>query len=229
MADTVVVIDGNSLKALSDLGYKNVTYVPNPISDTFQKEVERQKSQIERCSKMALFVGHVVPTKGVMELVEGCRQVPGLSLRVVGKCTDEMREKLCSIATGRDNGDWLTLVGEIPHAEVIGEMLRADSFIFPSYTEAFPNVILEAMACGCAIASSNVGAIPEMLDFEGEQVGLCFTPQSADEVAKAVKAIYEDDAFRERLSQKAKEKVTSTYAIDKVWQALTATWESVNS
>lgn len=224
IADTILVIDGKSFKALSDLGYKNIAFVPNPISDVFLNEVKKQEKTIVRKEKSAVFVGHVVPTKGVVELVEGCCQVPGLSLRIVGKCTDEMKEKLCSLAKGRDGGKWLDVVGEIPYKQVIGEMLRADAFVFPSYTEAFPNVILEAMACGCAIASSNVGAIPEMLEHENEMAGICFPPQSANAVTDAVNALYGDDAYRLRLSEKAKEKVNSTYTLEKVWQQLSALW-----
>lgn len=224
IVDKVVVIDNKSFKALSDLGYKNIAYVPNPISDTFLQEVKRQESQIERRGRTAVFVGHVVPTKGVTELVEGCCKVSGLSLRIVGKCTDEMKEKLCSQAKERENGSWLTVVGEIPHSEIIGEMLRADSFVFPSYTEAFPNVILEAMACGCAIASSNVGAIPEMLDYNGELTGICYNPQSAEEVTKAVNKLYQDDNYKTQLTKKAKEKLYNTYTIEKVWSQLAKVW-----
>ena len=224
LVDKVVVIDARSFKALLDLGYKNIAYVPNPISDTFLQEVKRQESQIKRKDRAAVFVGHVVPTKGVTELVEGCCMVPGLSLRIVGKCTDEMKEKLCSLAKERGNGNWLTVVGEIPHTVVIGEMLRADAFIFPSYTEAFPNVILEAMTCGCAIASSNVGAIPEMLDYNGELTGICYSPQSAAEVTKAVNQLYQDDNYRTQLTKKAKEKLYNTYTIEKVWSQLTKVW-----
>lgn len=224
LADTTIVIDRKSYQVLSDLHYQNITYIPNPVSDSFLQEVEKQKGQTTRNYKSAVFVGHVVPTKGVTELVEGCCQVPDLSLRIVGKCTDEMKEKLLSLASNREDGKWLDVVGEIPYAQVIKELLRADSFLFPSYTEGFPNVILEAMACECAIASSNVGAIPEILDCKGEMAGICFNSQSADEVAHAVKALYKDDAYRIQLSEKAKEKVYSTYTTEKIWPQLTNIW-----
>lgn len=224
IVDKVVVIDAKSFNALSDLGYKNIACIPNPISDTFLQEVKRQESQIERRDRTAVFVGHVIPTKGVTELVEGCRMVPDISLRIIGKCTNEMKEKLCSLAKGRDNGNWMTIVGEIPHTKIVGEMLRADSFVFPSYTEAFPNVILEAMACGCAIVSSNVGAIPEMLDYNGELTGICYNPQSAEEVTRAINKLYQDDNYRTQLTEKAKEKLYNTYTIEKVWSMLTKAW-----
>ena len=228
IADTVVVIDGRSYQALQNLHCQNIAYIPNPISNSFLHEVEKLKDQTTRKSKTAVFVGHVIPTKGVTELVEGCSMVPGLSLRIVGKCSEEMREKLCALSQERENGEWLTVVGEIPHREVIKEMLQADMFVFPSYTEAFPNVILEAMACGCAIASSNVGAIPEMLDYKSETTGICYNPQKTEEVVNAINALYKDDAYRKQVSEKAKEKVYSTYTMEMVWPQLINIWQKTN-
>lgn len=224
MVDTAIIIDSQSFKTLTDLNYKNIVYIPNLISDNFLQEVKNQEKAVVRNHKSAVFVGHVVPTKGVAELVEGCSNVPGLTLRIVGKCSAEMKDRLCSLAEGRDHGNWMTVVGELPHDEIIGEMLQADTFVFPSYTEAFPNVILEAMACGCTIAASNVGAIPEMLDYNGELTGVCYNPQSVEEVTKAVNRLYQDDNWRTRLSEKAKEKLYNTYTIEKVWSQLTKVW-----
>ena len=223
-ADAVIVIDGKSYKALTSLNYKNLVYIPNPISDAFLHKVTQKEEHTKRNYKSAVFVGHVIPTKGVAELVEGCSKVSGLTLRIVGKCSAEMKDRLCSMANGRDQGNWMTVVGELPHDEIIGEMLQADTFVFPSYTEAFPNVILEAMACGCTIAASNVGAIPEMLDYNGELTGVCYNPQSADEVTNAVNKLYQDDNYKTQLSRKAKEKLYNTYTIEKVWSQLTEVW-----
>lgn len=223
-ADVVIVIDGKSYEALTQLHYRNIVYIPNPICDSFLRELKRLEEHTVHDYKSAVFVGHVVSTKGVAELVEGCSMVPDLSLRIVGKCTNRMKEHLCSLAKIRDDGKWMTVVGEIPHAEVISEMLKADSFIFPSYTEAFPNVILEAMACGCAIASSNVGAIPEMLEYNGEMSGICFNPHSAEEVTKAVNALYKDDALRRQLAERAKEKLYAAYILQAIWPQLKNLW-----
>ena len=224
-ADAVIVIDGKSYKALTDLNYNNIAYIPNPISDAFLHKVQQLEKHAKRNYKSAVFVGHVIPTKGVTELVKGCSKVSGLSLRIVGKCSAEMKERLCALAKGREHGNWMTIVGEIPHTEVIKEMLQADSFIFPSYTEAFPNVILEAMACGCAIASSNVGAIPEMLDYKGETAGICYHPQKTEDVVNAINALYKDDTYRKQVSEKAKEKVYRTYTMEMVWPQLINIWQ----
>lgn len=225
IADTVVVIDGKSYQTLRGLHYQNIAYIPNPISNSFLHEAEKLKDYTTRKAKTAVFVGHVVPTKGVFELVEGCCKVPDVSLRIVGKCTEEMEKRLRSLSQERENGIWLTVVGEIPHREVIKELLQADIFIFPSYTEGFPNVILEAMVCGCAIASSNVGAIPEMLDNNGKMVGICYPPQNVDAVVHAVRVLNADEEYKSLLSAKAKEKVFSTYTMQAIWPQIKNLWK----
>lgn len=225
IADKVVVIDGKSYQTLTSLQYKHITYIPNPVSDTFLREVKEQEKHVERNEKSAIFVGHAVPTKGVAELVEACSRIADLKLRIIGKCAEEMKEKLFLLAAKRDGGNWLEITGEIPYSKVVTEMLQADAFVFPSYTEAFPNVILEAMACGCTVLSSDVGAIPEILDFNGETAGICFSPQSTDEVANALNALYKNKTYRIHLSEKARKKVYSTYTTEKIWSQLANIWK----
>lgn len=229
ITDMVVLIDGKSYQTLVNLQYKNIAYIPNPISDTFLQEVQKQEDAITRNYKTAIFVGHVILTKGVTELVEGCCKVSGLTLRIIGKCADDMKEKLTSLASKREGGKWMNIVGEIPYTQVIKEMLQADAFLFPSYTEAFPNAILEAMACGCPIASSNVGAIPEILDCDGITAGICYNPESVEEIVNAANTLYADDTYRTLLAEKAKRKVYSTYTTEKIWPQLTTIWKSANS
>ena len=111
------------------------------------------------------------------------------------------------------------------HEDVIREFFQADMFVFPSYSEGFPNVILEAMACGCAIVSSDVGAIPEMLDIDGKACGVCFKPKSADEVLEAVKSVINDSDLKQRLAANAKERVYNMYAIPMVWKQMVKIWK----
>jgi glycosyltransferase involved in cell wall biosynthesis len=58
-------------------------------------------------------------------------------------------------------------MGLIQDSEVIKTgLLQADIFVCPSYSEGMPTVILEAMACGCAIIATDVGAVNTMLDHQ---------------------------------------------------------------
>ena len=207
-------------------GFNHVAYLPNPLGMSALKAVSDGEGKYERVPRRLLYCGHVVVTKGVMELVEGCRQIPNIELRIVGRCTPEIKEQMQANAR-KSNEDisWLNFVGEVTHEDVIREFFQADMFVFPSYSEGFPNVILEAMACGCPIVSSDVGAIPEMLDVDGKACGVCFKPKSADEVLEAVKSVIDDSGLKQKLAANAKERVYNMYAIPMVWKQMVKIWK----
>ena len=73
----------------------------------------------------------------------------------------------------------------------------SDVFVLPSYTEGFPNVIIEAMAMGKPIIATSVGAIPEMLD---EGCGVVVPPKDADSLQKALQKVCNFDSDCGRLS-----------------------------
>lgn len=222
--DVIIPMNKPTEKALHNNGFNNVKYLPNPLNNSIVMMASDLEGSVKRNGGQILFVGHVYDTKGVFELVKGCKDINGVKLRIVGKCTNEMKNHLLSVCYGSINKDWIDFVGEIPHEEVIKEFLKADIFVFPSYTEGFPNVILEAMACGCPIIASNVGAIPEMLDIDNEPCGICIRPQSEIEVHDAVVSLLNDSKKKRLFAERAKQRVNSLYAIPVVWQELIKIW-----
>lgn len=221
--DTPVVMDRNSLEALQGWNVKGTVYLPNPLSTFVSRTVASFGDDIERVERRLLFVGHVVDIKGVYELVEACSRVTGISLRMVGHVEENVREELCAIASKR-NGDWLCFTGGLSREETIKEMLAADILVAPSYIEGFPNVILEAMACGTPIVASSVGAIPEMLDYG--KCGVLLEPRSVDSIVNAVEHLVGNNAEKTRISRNAVERVNSCYSISSVWSQMVEIWNA---
>jgi glycosyltransferase involved in cell wall biosynthesis len=78
----------------------------------------------------------------------------------------------------------------------------AEIFIFPSLYEGFGFPPLEAMACGCPVASSNTSSLPEVLG----EAALFFDPGQIEEISCAIRRMLEDEDLRNRLRQKGLER-----------------------
>jgi glycosyltransferase involved in cell wall biosynthesis len=116
------------------------------------------------CDTDILFVGHALPSKDVEDLVRACGNIPGIRLAVVGPIENAYAERLTDLA--KRLGVNLRLTGEKDRVGVLRDMVAAKAIALPSYTEGFPNVVLEAMAVGIPVIATPVGAIPEILGFD---------------------------------------------------------------
>jgi glycosyltransferase involved in cell wall biosynthesis len=96
---------------------------------------------------------------------------------------------------------------------------RADVFVLPSFSEGMPNAMLEAMAQGCAVIASSVGAVPEVVT-DGVD-GLLVPPGDPAALARAIEAMAADRSLRERLGRAGQERV-GRLARDEVYARLEA-------
>ena len=225
LCDSIIVMDKKTYCVLRNEDLKNVVYVPNPLSLEIIDKVKELGGTISRNPRQLLFVGNVLRTKGVFELVDGCVEIKDVKLRLVGKISPEIKAELQRIAQKRGSAEWVSFKGEMSHDDVLKELMAADVFVFPSYTEGFPNVILEAMACGCSIAASNVGAIPEMLNINEDACGVCFASKDTMVVRNAVTKLLESPELKESMALKAYKRVMSQYSIPMVWKLLVSVWQ----
>lgn len=226
-ADTVIVMDQRSHDALKAEGFTNVHNLPNPLSMEIIKDVKKLEGTITRVENRVMYVGHIIPSKGITELVTACTQVDGIELHLIGTITDEYLKELHTIASANKNGTWLKYRGKMPHDEVIKEMLSAGVFCLPSYTEGFPNVILESMACGCSIIATPVGAIPEMLQFgnTNNMCGLKVNVKRVDYIKLQLDIILHDSELRDRCRKNAVTRVNELYAVPVIWSQLQNIWK----
>ncbi len=223
LADAAVVMDMKSFTTLTESGFNNVHYLPNPLSQRIARQISQESNIIHRVDNCITFVGHVIPTKGVYELVEACRGIKGIKLSIVGKVSDEVKNKMEQLSGG---GDWLVFKGEVDHPQVIRELLSTEIFVLPTYTEGFPNVILESMACGCAIVTTPVGAIPEMLDFNSEApCGLCANVQDVGGLRDRIMFFLNNRKEVGEFATRAIQRVNEMYAVSKIWKQLVSIWQ----
>ena len=224
LADKVVVIDLSSYEVLRDCGFKHIYNIPNPLAPQVEAFVQKNQASYSRVKGLLLFVGHVVRTKGVYELIDACKDFEGIRLKLIGPVLPSVKSELLSIAQN-NRGDWIDIAGDMHYVNVLQEMMKCELFILPTYTEGFPNVILESMACGCPIVTTAVGAIPEMLDIKnGFNHGICVEPRSVSQLKRAIEKMLNEHEYARQCGLNAQTRVNAMYTMPYVWEQLEKVW-----
>lgn len=116
--------------------------------------------------KTCLFLGSIDKRKGFYDLIEVFKKIDlEIKLIVCGQPNDKLGEEC--LAKNSSN-KWLDYRGFVTGDEKNQILNQSDLLILPSYGEGLPISIIEAMTCGLAILSTKVGAIPEIINGNGE-------------------------------------------------------------
>ncbi len=174
-----------------------------------------------------VFVGRVVPDKGIVEQVNACAQLPGVHLDIVGPVDAEYRQHLQLLAQSREQGQWLHFHGRVDHDDVYAYIQQSDVLLLPSYHEAFPYVVLEAMALSKPVIVSDVGAMPEMIDATGgPPCGLLVAPREADALRGALQQLIDAPTTWADMGQAGRKRVAHRYDIAPVLHQIKTLWQT---
>lgn len=187
MSNSIFVLNNSSSEHVKIEAGKNSIIVSN-FFDYDKKNLNISRRNISESINKIIYVGHIIKRKGCFEIISVAKNFPKLSFNLIGFIGDEVRN-----ITLPPN---VNLLGELPREQVFLQMLNSDLFLFPTHTEGFPNVILEAMACGLPIISTPVGAIPDILEDKG---GVIVKVNGVDEIIEAIRKL-DDKKVREVMS-----------------------------
>ena len=144
-----------------------VNGVDGGVFNRINKDQARKTLKLPVDVKIILFVGNLVPVKGIEHLIDAYKLVSSYdnNVRLILVGDGYLRPSL--IKRAADYNVEVSFYGRAPHAEISLWMNACDVFCLPSENEGCPNVILEAMACGIRIVASRVGGIPEIVSSYG--------------------------------------------------------------
>jgi glycosyltransferase involved in cell wall biosynthesis len=169
-------------------------------------------------------VGWGVPAKGLTELVTAWALLDTPSrLRIIGPISEPYAQDLTAIAD-KALGE-LEIVGPVEHGEAMSQLAAADVCVLPSYTEGFPNVVLEAMALGKPVVATCVGAIPEMLLGSDDECGICIPPRDVNALHIALRQLATSKALRTALGTNGRRRVERNYSMGVVFRQYKDVWQ----
>jgi glycosyltransferase involved in cell wall biosynthesis len=160
-----------------------------------------------------LFLGHLLPDKGVFDLIEAfaqvARRVPDLRLVLGGIGQIEaLRERAAQLGVLErvELPGWLEPDGK-------GAALASSTiFLLPSYHEGMPMALLEAMSWGLPVIATPVGGIPQVVTSEVN--GLLVPPGNVAALAAAITRLLEDRALSGRLGSAARAVIERDFSLD---------------
>jgi polysaccharide biosynthesis protein PelF len=171
-------------------------------------------------------VGLIYPLKGQMELIEAAARLrprfDNLEVRLYGSVTDAEYFTGCERkVTGLGLENTVTFAGLTKEPWKVYS--NADVMAFPSTSEGFPYVVLEAMLCGAAIVATDVGGVREALG----DCGLLVPARNSQALADAISCLLGDPERRERLGRLARARALEHFTEEQFLRAYASTYQQL--
>ena len=179
----------NQLTSESNIPSKKIVVTPEAVDDRLLKVTVTRKFDFP----YIFYVGNAHPHKNLEGLIKTFMKL-------------KKKHNLKLVLAGHDNYFWERLKtkfsdkdiiykGHICEEELVSLYINASVFVMPSFEEGFGIPILESMACGCPVVSSNAGSLPEV----GGDACLYFDPYDLGEMGDKIDLVLKSKKLREEL------------------------------
>jgi glycosyltransferase involved in cell wall biosynthesis len=188
-AEILAQFDRPGLRRIRESLHHRIGIVPNGV--------DLQPPRGAALGGAIVYAGRLITAKGLDELLDAMHRLAGQRLTIVGDGPE--RERLQRRARGLP----VSFTGHVDHATARRHVAEARCLVLPSHTEAFPNVVLEAMAAGVPVVAARSGGVPALVQ-DGE-TGLLVDVGNVEQLATALRAIATDDGLCARMGARAHE------------------------
>lgn len=212
-ADHIISVSNHTAKdvvQILNLQSEHLTVVPNGVDSVFRPfpkpevEVFRQQHQVSAEKICLLNVGSNQPRKNfmtVLKVVEALK-TKGMAIHLF-RTGPKLTEEFKAFIQKHNLSDCITDFGRPDKATLVKIYNAADILLSPSLYEGFGITILEAMACGKPVITSNVTSLPEVAG----DAAILVNPMDVKAMAEAVSQLHNDIQFRQTLIDKGFDRV----------------------
>lgn len=215
--DTAIVI-GNRMRYVFDGWVKDVEIIPNgtPFNPRLSNKFRRNRNTLA-----ISYLGNLLESKGVLDTIKAAKIVigkfPNVRFKFAGSWRGQKPEmKKSAFRFIRENHleNKIEFIGRILGDEKEKFLVDTDIFVFPSWCEGHPIVIIEAMAAGCPVISTkNVGAIPEII-IDGK-TGILVEKKNPKALAESIVKLIADPELRVKMGMAGRKRYEQYYTQEK--------------
>jgi len=174
-------------------------------------QLAKEKSVSSFQKPYLFYIGNAQPHKNLSRLISVFKKLrekyPDLNLVLSGPdhiFWEKIKSEIASSKTPRNDGQdsGILFTGYVSEEEMVGLYKNAEAFVMPSLEEGFGIPILEAMACGCPVVSSNAGSLPEVGGPASAGAVLYFDPHNEEDMVRVIGEVLGDKGLRKELIKK---------------------------
>lgn len=211
---------GITRKKLHIIGNGNVNGVDVDFFDRTDEVLLRAQTIRKEGSFTFCFVGRIVGDKGINELVEAflklVSEFPACRLILVGNFEEKLDPVMPVVRRIIFENERIVFAGW--QDDIRPYLAASDVFVFPSYREGFPNVILQAGAMGLPCIVTDINGSNEIIH---DQVnGLIIPPHDKDALWKAMKIMVTDETIRREMGDRARNIIINRYDRHLIWDEI---------
>ena len=209
--DALLMLGTKWRNLVSAYGYRgDIRIVPS----MYRKELGVRASRFSRFynegDPIGLFVGHVGPGKGILDILEATRVLK----------EQEREIRIVIVGPPQFEGDWqkvltarsvlkldrqVEMTGPLEGEALYARFEAASYLLLPSYFEGLPIVLFEAGLFGLPVITTPVGSIPDLI--KHEKNGLLVSPGDITAIAHAIERLHDSSFLRERLGHQLRKDV----------------------
>ena len=219
IADLYIAISQNMQRELEELGVQpnKIRYVPNAV-DTSVFQAPRNKER-----NLILFVGRITFGKGLHILLNSLHKLEiRTHLVIIGppdwdvEYFEEIRRQIDH--ENRRGIHKITYLGAQEQGCIAEWCQKASIFVLPSFREASPVTILEAMSCETPVVATDVGGISEVV-VNGKN-GILIPTNNPEELASSIQYLLDNEPARANLGREGRKTVVEHFSYDVVIKTL---------
>lgn len=209
-AKHVIFITNKARKELSlyySLKEEKTSLVYHGRSTLFKPDLDNNRlheiKQKYDLDKFILYVSNIYQYKNFLELIQAFLLIknqidPNLKLVLVGKSFDDQyTESLKTLVLNEKMEDRIIFFGHVPYEELPYFYILCQLFVYPSTCESFGMTLVEAMACGAPILSSNIEPMPEIC----QDAAMYFDPSNPQDIAEKIQMILANNELLQNLKR----------------------------
>jgi len=213
-ANTILTLSENTKRDLVDyykISPEKIKVASGGLSAIFNSptfDKEKIKSKYNLPNRFILCLGAVEQRKNITGLIEAFEKCYSLlpnsySLVIAGSGRGWNNKKIYARALASPLRDKIEFIGYVDAADKPGLYSMSELFVYPSFYEGFGFPVLEAMACGVPVITSNRSSLPEITG----QAAYLANPNRPAEIAEGIIKMLTDEKLREYFKKMGLEQV----------------------